>query len=58
MRRFFYDGLDSFDPAFCSSVVAWDPDGRWEGRSEGVWEVVRRLLSIHVAFDLRDRGGR
>ena len=37
--------------------MTWNPDGRWKGGPEGVWEVARRLLSLHVVFNLHDRGG-
>ena len=37
--------------------MAWNPNGRWKGEAEYVWEVVRRLFSLHVVLDFLDRGG-
>ena len=37
--------------------MTWNPDGRWKGGPEGVWEVIRWLFSLHVVFNFLDRGG-
>ena len=37
--------------------MTWDPDGRWKGGPEGVWEVIRWLFSLHVVFHFPDGGG-